>query len=150
MVDDDNHHSQVAFPMTQLSPAKDSLPPQAKTNSHAQTNECAAAKKLLKEAELAKRVLLFLIEKYNLPPAVIAHALFVNSGDVDATVEYLENPSFSGQWTSREDWEVLQQGDMDEIIQRHGIDALQERREFLRQVCEEAVGSLSVIEAKLK
>lgn len=167
MADEDNHHSQVAFPVTQFSsPQK----PAAETTTTTTTTEPKnkkgkekekekgkkksgqqmRIKRLLKEAELAKRILLFLIEKYNLPPPVIVHALYVNSGDVDATIEYLENPLYDQHWASHEDSEILLEGNMDDIIMRHGFDGLQERRKFLHQVCEEPCGSLSAIEAKLK
>ncbi len=145
LTDEDNRHSQVLFPMTQLSSPQNQLKVEKR-----QKKVRSEAKQVLKEAELAKRILLFLIEKYNLPPAVVVHALYVNSGDVDAAIEYLENPCFTEHWTNDEDTEVLMQGDMDAIIQKHGIDALQGRRLFLRQVCEEPIGSLSDIEAKLK
>jgi hypothetical protein len=156
LTDEDNRHSQVAFPMTQFS-----SPPQKlvevkveegdkKGPQKTKSKDQSAVKKLLKEAELAKRIVLFLIEKYNLTPAVVVHALYANSGDVNSTIEYLENPSFNDQWTGAEDAEILIQGDMDDIIQKHGIEALQDRRHFLREICEEPIGSLSEIEAKLK
>ena len=151
LTDEDNRHSQVTFPMTQLSsPHKRVEVAQSGKKKDKKSKEQSALKKILKEAELAKRVLLFLIEKYNLPPPVIVYALYVNSGDVDATIEFLENPCFNEYWTANEDTEILVQGDMDEIIQKHGFEALQERRQFLRQICDEPIGSLSEIEAKLK
>lgn len=123
------NYENVNFPMTQSSP------------------DTAA---LLKQAELSRRVFLYLIEKYNLAPAVILHSLYVNSGDVDACEAYLSDPKISAPWTLDEDHLILTDADCSTIIREKGLEALRERRSFLHQVCYEAIGNCSEITSKLK
>ena len=89
------------------------------------------------KAEQAKRVLLVLIEKFNLPPPVLVHALYVTSGVVDDAIKYLEDPTFGPVWTMPEDVEILTEGNLDDIEKRHGLIKLQERKEFLAQIVDE-------------
>lgn len=123
------NHENVHFPMTQSSPDTSAL---------------------LKQAELSRRVFLYLIEKYNLAPAVILHSLYINSGNVDACEAYLSNPKISTPWTLDQDHLILTDSDCSQIIKEKGLEALRERRTFLHQVCYEAIGNCSEITSKLK
>ena len=123
------NYENVNFPMTQSSP------------------DTAA---LIKQAELSRRVFLYLIEKYNLAPSVILHSLYVNSGNVDDCELYLSNVKVSIPWTLEEDHLILTDSDCSEIIREKGLEALRERRTFLHQVCYEAIGNCSEITSKLK
>lgn len=127
--DEVENYENVNFPMTQSSP------------------DTAA---LIKQAELSRRVFLYLIEKYNLAPSVILHSLYVNSGNVDDCELYLSNVKVSMPWTLEEDHLILTDSDCSEIIRDKGLEALRERRTFLHQVCYEAIGNCSEITSKLK
>lgn len=127
--DNTENYENVNFPMTQSSP------------------DTAA---LIKQAELSRRVFLYLIEKYNLAPSVILHSLYVNSGNVDDCELYLSNAKVSMPWTLEEDHLILTDSDCSEIIREKGLEALRERRTFLHQVCYEAIGNCSEITSKLK
>lgn len=105
---------------------------------------------LIKQAELSRRVFLYLIEKYNLAPAVILHSLYLHSGNVAACEAYLSDFLIPPAWSLDEDQIILTDADCSEIIQRKGLAALNERRTFLHQICYEAVGSCSEITSKLK
>ena len=105
---------------------------------------------LIKQAELSRRVFLYLIDKYNLSPAVVLHSLYLHSGNVSACEAYLSDPQIPAPWSLDEDQLILTDADCTEIIDRKGLTALNERRTFLHQVCYEAVGSCSEITTKLK
>lgn len=105
---------------------------------------------LIKQAELSRRVFLYLIEKYNLTPSVILHSLYIHSGDVAACESYLSDYSLTAPWSLKEDKLILTDSDCTEIIGKKGLVALNERRMFLHQVCNEAIGSCSEVTAKLK
>ena len=125
----EENYENVNFPMTQSSP------------------DTAA---LIKQAELSRRVFLYLIEKYNLSPSVILHSLYINSGNVEDCEVYLSNPKISSPWTLEEDHLILTDSDCSEIIREKGLEGLRERRTFLHQVCYEAIGNCSEITSKLK
>lgn len=103
-----------------------------------------------KKAEEAKRILLVLIEKFNLPPPVIVHALYVTSGIVDDAIKYLEDPTFGPVWSMPEDVEILTSGNLDDIEKRHGFKKLQERKEFLAQIVDEPLFKAPQVSGKLK
>lgn len=107
---------------------------------------------LVKQAELTRRLFLHLIEKYNLSPSVILHALYLHSGNVDACEKYLSDPEIEADslWSLDEDHLILTDSDVSQIINSRGLEALRERRTFLHQVCEEAIGNWSEITTKLK
>jgi hypothetical protein len=123
------NYENVNFPMTQSSPDTVAL---------------------IKQAELSRRVFLYLIEKYNLAPSVILHSLYINSGNVDDCELYLSNSKILSPWTLEEDHLILTDSDCNEIIREKGLEALRERRTFLHQVCYEAIGNCSEITSKLK
>ena len=105
---------------------------------------------LLKQAELSRRVFLYLIEKYNLAPSIILHSLYLHSGNVEACEAYLSDPTQTTPWTLEDDHLILTDADVAGIIEEKGLEALRERRTFLHQVCEEAIGNWSEIATKLK
>ena len=126
---DEDSKENVNFPMTQSAPQTSAL---------------------IKKAELSRRVFLYLIEKYNLAPSVILHSLYLHSGNVAACEAYLSDAKIPAPWTLDEDQLILTDSDCSEIIERKGIEALNERMTFLHQVCYEAIGSCSEITTKLK
>ena len=128
-------HDNVQFPMTQL--------PDNEYNKNEQIN-------LFKQAELSRRIFLYLIEKYNLSPSIILHSLYLHSGNVEACEAYLSNPKLPAPWTLDEDHLILTDAEVGGIIEEKGLEALRERRTFLHQVCEEAIGNWSEIATKLK
>lgn len=137
---DENCHDNVQFPMTQL-PL-----PQSSNNTVADHSKID----LLKQAELSRRVFLYLIEKYNLSPSIILHSLYLHSGNVEACEAYLSDPTQTTPWTLEDDHLILTDAEVGGIIQQKGLEALRERRTFLHQVCEEAIGNWSEIATKLK
>lgn len=125
----DTHNNTANFPMTQSAPETSAL---------------------IEQAQISRRVFLYLIEKYNLAPSVILHSLYLHSGSVSACEAYLSDFKIPAAWTLSEDQIILTDSDCSEIIERKGLGALNERRTFLHQVCYEAVGSCSEISSKLK
>lgn len=125
----EENHEIVNFPMTQSSPDTTAL---------------------IKQAELSRRVFLYLIEKYNLAPSVVLHSLYINSGDVDACEAYLSDAQIKAPWSLEEDHLILTDSDCSQIIAQKGLEALRERRTFLYQICFEAIGNCSEITSKLK
>lgn len=127
-----NTKENVNFPMTQSTPQTSTL---------------------IKQAELSRRVFLYLIEKYNLAPSVILYSLYIHSGNVAACESYLSNPNRTNNtasWSLKEDKLILTDSDCTEIIEKKRLEGLNERRTFLHQVCNEAIGSCSEITSKLK
>ena len=126
---DEDSKENVSFPLTQSAPQTSAL---------------------IQQAELSRRVFLYLIEKYNLAPSIILHSLYLHSGNVSACEAYLSDPKIPAPWSLEEDSLILTDADCSEIIERKGLEALNERRTFLHQVCYEAIGSCSEITTKLK
>lgn len=137
--DTDNFHENVSFPLTQ----------NANTSGN-NTSTSTSSTKLLKQAELSRRVFLYLIEKYNLSPSVILHSLYVTSGNVSACERYLSDAKMTAPWSLEEDHLILTDADVTKVIGEKGLEALNERRTFLHQVCYEAIGTSSEIASKLK
>jgi hypothetical protein len=105
---------------------------------------------LVDEGMLARNIFSVLIERFNLPPAVILHALYVNSGSIDDTVRYLSEAQTPQPWSMSHDQHILMQLPLDELLAEKGKEAVEARRRFLVQVCEESVGTLEALDAQLR
>ena len=71
----------------------------------------------MKQAELSRRVFLYLIEKYNLSPSVILHSLYAHSGNVAQCEEYLSDPTKPIPWNLADDHLILTDSNVSRIIE---------------------------------